>query len=202
MKFIRTLALVLSCVAAPAFAGKAYLDIQPPHDTAVKKGEVELIEFFWFGCIHCYNVDPAVHKLVARLPRNVRFTRIPAVFNDRLAILARGYYTLDALGQKERLSENLFESIHAWGIPMETEQDFIDWTSKAAGVDRKKVSDLYYSDRVKAKVDHARKLSSEYHIDNVPMFVVNGKYITDLVIAGDESALFNTIHTLLAKERK
>lgn len=202
LKLIRRLALALLCVTTPALAAQGYIEVKPAHATAVKKGEIELIEFFWFGCIHCYSVVGSVNKLEARLPKNVRFTRMPAVFNDRLAILARGYYTLEELPNSKQLGEALFETIHAWGQRVETEQDFIDWAAKSANVDRKKIADIYYSARVASKVAHARQLTADYRLDNVPMFVINGKYVTDLVIAGDEAALFDTINKLIARERR
>jgi len=75
-------------------------------------GKIEVIEFFWFGCPHCYTFEPVLDPWVKKLPKDVQFRRVPAMFNEEYAQGARAYYALEAIGEGQRLHKPLFDAVH------------------------------------------------------------------------------------------
>ena len=71
-----------------------------------------MLEFFWYGCIHCYNLEPAVEKWEKTLPKDVQFRRVPAVFNERWALDAAIFYTFEAMGVLDKVHRPFFDAIH------------------------------------------------------------------------------------------
>src|SRR5215831_13959254 len=113
------LAAVLA-FALPAFAqrapleGRDYIELKPPQATD-SPGKIEVTEFFWYRCPHCHALEPALEDWVKKLPKDVRFRRVPAVFNAEWSIDARIFYALDSLGAVERVHRALFDAIHEEG---------------------------------------------------------------------------------------
>jgi len=108
-------ALVAAIALAPlASLGQPrfnYSELKPPQPVETQ-GKIEVIEFFWYGCIHCYNLEPALETWTKKLPPDVAFRRIPAVFNERWAHDAAIFYTLESMGLLEKLHRPLFDAIH------------------------------------------------------------------------------------------
>ncbi|CAG0940183.1 partial Thiol:disulfide interchange protein DsbA, partial [Gammaproteobacteria bacterium] len=97
-----TLALAAGSAAAQLKAGRDYKPLANPQ--AVESGEkIQVLEFFWYGCSHCYDLEPILNKWTARLPKDVEFRRVPAIPTERWAPNARTFYTLESLGLLEKL---------------------------------------------------------------------------------------------------
>jgi thiol:disulfide interchange protein DsbA len=148
-------------------------------DVPVDTGKnIEVIEFFSYGCPHCGELEPHLQAWLKNKPADVTFRRIPVMFQPRWESLARVYYTLDALGEEGKLSPEVFAAIHARNMQLWNEKDFLDWAA-AKGLDRKKVEDVYRSFAVAGKVNRAKQLAQEvYGIQSVPTIVIDGKYLT------------------------
>jgi len=145
-----------------------------PTDAA---GKIEVIEFFWYGCPHCYNFEPVIEPWAKKLPKDVQFRRVPAIFNDEWAQGARAYYTLEAIGEGERLHKPLFDAIHKdTRLKVANEAALTEWLGKQ-GVDTKKFAAAYRSFSVESKVKRAGQLTQAYKIEGVPAMAVNGKYV-------------------------
>src|SRR3990172_6725332 len=112
-RLIVGLASVLSCAAAAAqpTEGKDYLTLNPPQAVEAA-GKVEVTEFFWYRCPHCYSLEPVLQDWVKKLPRDAQFRRVPAIFNDEWALDARVFFTLEATGDLARVHRRLFDAIH------------------------------------------------------------------------------------------
>ena len=161
--------------AQPA-AGVEYRELQTaqPTDAADK---IEVLEFFWYGCPHCYNFEPVLTPWVKKLPKDAQFRRIPAIFNDEWEQGARAYYTLEAIGEVERLHKPLFDAVHTGSrLRVANEAALTEWLAKQ-GVDTKKFAAAYRSFSVEGKVKRAKQLTSAYKIEGVPAVAVNGKYV-------------------------
>jgi thiol:disulfide interchange protein DsbA len=161
--------------AQPA-AGVEYRELASaqPTDTA---GKIEIIEFFWYGCPHCFNFEPVIEPWVKKLPKDTQFRRIPAIFNDEWAQGARAYYALEAIGEGQRLHKPLFDAVHTGNrLNVANEAALTEWLGKQ-GVDAKKFAAAYRSFSVEGKVKRAAQLTQAYKIEGVPTIAVNGKYV-------------------------
>jgi len=180
--------------------GIDYLELKPPQPTE-SAGKIEVIEFFWYRCPHCYDLEPSLESWVKRLPRDVQFRRVPGVFNEDWAIDARIFYTLEALGQVDRLHRRLFDAIHKPGGGVKLRgNDYAKWAAEwlsKQGVDMKKYDELYRSFTVQTKTNRAIQMARAYRLDGVPTFAVQGRYVT---IAN--SRMLSTTDFLIGEARK
>ncbi len=157
-------------------AGVEYRELSTPQpmDTA---GKIEVTEFFWYGCPHCYNFEPVLESWVKKLPKDTQFRRVPAIFNDEWEKGARAYYTLEAIGELERLHKPLFDAVHQnTKLKVGNEAALTEWLGKQ-GVDTKKFAAAYRSFSVEGKVKRAAQLTQAYKIEGVPAIAVNGNYV-------------------------
>lgn len=180
--------------------GKDYVELSPPQPVE-GRARVEVLEFFWYRCPHCAQLEGELAEWVRRLPRDVQFKRQPAVLSDGWMPLTRAYYALEAVGAVERLHTEVFRAIHEQHIDLNDPDTFFDWAS-GRGVDRKKIADAYNSFSVNAKAGRAKQMTGRYKITGVPAFVVNGKYQTSAYLTGGNKRLFETLDDLIAQERK
>ena len=168
-------------------AGVEYRELSTPHPTDTP-GKIEVIEFFWYGCPHCYDFEPVLNPWVKKLPKDVQFRRIPAIFNDEWEKSARAYYTLEAIGEGERLHKPLFDAVHTGSrLKVANEAALTEWLGKQ-GVDTKKFSAAYRSFSVEGKLKRAAQLTQTYKLEGVPAIAVNGKYVvmTDNIKSFDQ----------------
>ena len=178
-KIVATLLAGALMLAGTALAksfeeGVQYVPIQPQPPVGMGE-EVEVVEFFWYGCPHCRDFEPTVNKWSAGLPANVKFTQIPAMFGRAADLHAQVYYALQGMGELDRLHEKLFETINAGGRKLAT-RDEVDAFLQENGVDMAMFGDSMNSFAVAAKVNRARALMRRYGVRSVPTLVVDGRY--------------------------
>lgn len=203
MKLIVPLALTLFFASAPATAlewGKDYVEV-PNQPTSAKRGQVEVLEFFWYRCPHCFHLEPELNAWLKKLPKNVVFKRVPGVLNDSWLPLTRVYYALEATDLLESLHDDVFHAIHVEGLDLNPPAAFLDWAAKK-GADRKKLADAYSSFAVETKVMRAQQLTRAFRLSGVPGFVVNGKYSTSAYLTGGNPQTFKVLDELIAMESK
>jgi thiol:disulfide interchange protein DsbA len=205
---VALLGLVLTFAAmllAPASAsaelveGKNYERIRNPQPTE-SGNKIEVIEFFSYGCPHCAELEPYLDQWLAKLPPDVAFRRVPVVFQDRWAPLAKLYYTLDALGEERKLSPDVFKAIHGQGMAMWNDKTMLDWAA-SKGLDRKKVEDIFNSFAINGKMSRARQQAQQFNVQSVPTVVVDGKFITGSEKVGTHAQLPPAIEELVNKAR-
>ena len=140
-------------------------------------GKIEVVEFFSYLCPHCYSFDSVLMPWVNKLPKDVQFRRIPAMFSDDYAKAARAFYALEAIGEEQRLHTALFDAVHTSAkLRVADEAELTAWLGKQ-GVDTKKFAAAYHSFGVETNLKRASQLSDGYKIDGVPAMAVNGKYV-------------------------
>lgn len=180
--------------------GANYRRVVPAQPTSAAPGKVEVVEVFWYGCSHCFQLDPAVESWRKKgKPQYVEFTRVPAMWNDTLRMHARLYYATEALGKLEELHTAIFREIHANNNPLNT-IDKMTAFFKQHGVNPEEFQKAFSSFGVESKLQRADFLNRRYQINSVPMVVVNGKYLTDQGMAGGERELFDVIDEIAAHE--
>ena len=195
---LAALALALPA-AAQLTEGKEYTRLKNPQPVETGK-KIEVIEFFSYGCPHCNDLEPFLDAWMSKLPPDVQFRRVPVMFQQRWEALARVYYTLDAMGEEQRLSPEVFKAIHVNNVPLYQDKAFFDWAA-SKGLDRNKVADTYNSFAVSSKFNRAKSLAAAYNIQSVPTIVVDGKFITASDRVGTHASLPAAIDALVAKAR-
>lgn len=176
-----TFALVsLLVLALPAqaqlAAGVDFAEIKPPLQVD-NPAKIEVVEFFSYACPHCNDLNPIVKKWAAKLPADVAFKRVPVSFNSPFyQLMAKLFYTLESLGEIEKLDAAAFDAIHVKGLKLIDEKSVQEW-AVSQGVDAKKFSDAFKSFSVDSNVKRADQLSRSAKIPGVPALVVDGRYL-------------------------
>ena len=209
MKLTKFISMTLLCTGlfltslfaqAEPQLSKEFALVNPPQ--AVETGKkIEVLEIFWYGCPHCSDLEAPLSAWVKKLPGDVTFRRMPAIFRDNWAPMAKAYYTFEALNEVEKLHSALFHAIHTQGLDPTNETTLFDWVVKQ-GVDKKKFTDTYLSFAIQSKVLRAKQLTREYGITGVPSLIIDGKYVTSSSMTGGHQGLFTTVDFLIAKARK
>ncbi|ODB84745.1 disulfide bond formation protein DsbA [Candidatus Thiodiazotropha endoloripes] len=179
--------------------GEGYDPVDPPVATSVADGKVEVLEFFWYGCPHCYHMEPDLESWLKAKPENVEFVRVPAPLNSRWTAHAQFFYTAEILGLTEKLHTPLFAAIHDKKRKIYDKNALIDFAVEQ-GVDKEKFTEAWNSFGVYVKVQNAKKLGQRYQLDGVPAIAVNGKYLTSGSRAGSYSKMFEIVSQLVAGE--
>jgi thiol:disulfide interchange protein DsbA len=181
--------------AAELKEGMDFVSYNPPRATEVQD-RIEVAEFFWYGCPHCFEIEPALRAWLKQLPRDVVFRRVPAVFPDprsgnpsQWAIGAAVYYTLEAMGIVEKLHGDLFNAIHGERAVSPVDKDgIVAWLGKK-GVDTKTFLATYDSFAVRSKVLRTMQLSATaYNLNSVPTIIVDGHYRPAILSGPNEDA--------------
>jgi protein dithiol oxidoreductase (disulfide-forming) len=207
MRFARyfAIAMLLSAWALPfgfaePVAGRDYKAISPSQPTQ-SGNKVEVIEFFWYGCPHCNDLNPYLSSWLKKKPKEVEFRYVPAIFRDSWIPAAKLFYALEASGNLERLNDKVYEAIHLENINPGDEKALIDWVVKQ-GVDRKKFEDAYRSFSVQSKVTRAQQMTKDYQISGVPAVVVDGKYLTGPGMTGGPERFTPVLDEVIDVARK
>jgi protein dithiol oxidoreductase (disulfide-forming) len=180
--------------------GQHYQKIVPAQPTGVAAGKVEVAEVFWYGCGHCFTLDPAIESWRAKgKPAYVEFTRIPAMWNDQTRMHARVFYTAELLGKLDQLHSLIFREMHVSGNQLNT-VDKIGAFFQQHGVSKDEFTKAFSSFAVESKLQRADLMNRRYRINSVPTMIVNGKYSADVSSAGGEPQLFGLIDELAAHE--
>lgn len=174
------------------------LSVPQPVET---KGKVEVIEFFWYGCPHCYDFEPELSAWVKRQPKDVVFRRIPVAFRDDLLPHSQLFYALEAMGKGDALNEKVMYAMHKENKRLLAEPEIADWVA-SQGVDRNSFLATYRSFAVVSKARAAKQLAEAYRIDGVPTIVMQGKYVTSPSIAGTKAKAIAVMDYLEEKIRK
>ncbi|MES2353717.1 MAG: thiol:disulfide interchange protein DsbA/DsbL [Pseudomonadota bacterium] len=172
---ISVAAMLHNAYAAPV-AGTDYAVLNTPQP--VETGDkIEVREAFSYLCQHCHDFDPELSAWVKKFPADVELRRMPISFSrESWANLAKVYYTLEAMGEVEKLHAKVFDAIHGQQkLDLSKSEVLFDWVAKQ-GIDRKKFADTFNSFTVQTKATRIGQLTQNYGIDSVPTLIVDGKY--------------------------
>lgn len=196
------LAMLGLCLALGAGAAELRQDrdfrlVNPPLPTDMNK--IEVTEFFWYGCPHCFDFEPVLAAWVRKLPADVSFRRVPTIFpNNKWMPGARLYYTLEAMNLLEKLHSEVFKAIHVERQRLDDEKVLFEWVAKK-GVDAKKFSETWSSFGVQSRVQQARELTQAAGLTGVPAVMVHGRYLA--LTPGNYEELVADIDRLVARVR-
>ncbi len=179
--------------------GIQYSRIASPQPTG-DPGKVEVLEIFWYGCPHCFGLEPTVNNWLKQKPDDVAFARFPAIPNDRWEWFAKVFYAAEVLEVLDKIHSPLFEAIHDKKMVLNT-PDSIGTFVAEHGVSKDEFISALRSFSVLTKASRARQLTRRYGITSVPMIIVNGKYRTTGRMAGTAKDMFAVVDFLITKER-
>ena len=200
LAFMATVLFSLHALAAePIFEGHDYTVVKPPR-TVATGSKVEVLEFFWYRCPHCFQLEPGLTQWLKKLPKDAQVRRVPAVFRPDWQPGAKLYYALDQMNLLGRLHEKVFNAYHIENLDLNNPAVLGDWIAKQ-GVDRKQFEAIYNSFSTQSKATQGAKLATEYAITGVPAFIVDGKFATSVSMTGSEARLFEVLDQLIAKAR-
>lgn len=172
---IGLMAFGVAQAAQPDFKeGLQYTLVQPA--PVVHTGdEVEVIEFFWYGCPHCNSLEPDIKSWLARKPENVRFVRMPAPFGGKALMHAKTFFALQLLGDDGKWHAAIFDAMHNRKMKLDTLDDMVAFLA-SQGVDEQKFRAALDSFAVQTQMNRASVLAKRYDIRSVPTLVVDGRY--------------------------
>jgi len=198
--FAAILPLPVAAQTAALQEGNQYIRIKDPQPTETGK-KIEVIEFFSYGCPHCRDLDPELVAWTKTMPADVEFRRVPVDYGrEQWAVLAKIYYTLEAMGVEAKLTPEVFVALHDRKTPLFQDKAFFDWAA-TKGLDRKKVEDTYGSFGVTSKFNRARAIAKNYNVQSVPLVIVDGKFQVSSDKVGSHAAMPAAIDQLIAKAR-
>ena len=178
--------------------GKDYKMLNPSQPTSNKN--IEVLEFFFYGCSHCFNLHKPLSSWEKTMPKDVELTFVPTIFRNSMEPMARTMYALESMGQLNKLHEALYR---AWNVEKQELFDESAITSFVAkhGVDRKKFAAAYNSFSMQSKVVRAKQMIRSYGINGTPTLVVDGKYTITGLQPDDTVRVLKEVIQMARKER-
>lgn len=204
MKFFRqllavSLLLFSAQILAEVQVGKDYKELSPaqPVHTGDK---IEVLEFFFYGCSHCFHLHPQLSAWEKKMPKDVELQFVPVIFRDSWEGMARTFYALEAIGQQRRLHDDLFLAWNVNNTDLSDEAQVLDFVAKR-GVDRAKFSAAFNSFTMGSKVARSNQMVRDYGIRGTPTLVVDGKYAITGLMPEDTIRVLNELIVKARKER-
>ena len=191
--------LFTAFVFTAAYAQQQKVTALNPPQPVENDGKVEVLEFFAYGCIHCANLEPSLEAWAKKQPADVKVKRIPSPVPLMGIDSTIVYYSLEALGQIERLHPKLFNAAHLEKVVIGNPAVLNKWLEKN-GVDPKKYEEVQASFSVATKIKRARKMVEDYKINATPTIIVNGRYSVEQGTSGPE-AMFANVDQLVREAR-
>ena len=175
-----------------------YETLSPAQPTQ-NQDKVEVIEFFWYGCPHCYSLEPAMEKWLKTKPDNVEFIRQPAVFSELWGKHAKAYFVAEALGVVDKVHADFFDAIQNKKQKL-TSEDQLAKFFVAHGVDETEFRNTFNSFLIDAKLRQAKAMAPRYGITGVPAIIINGKYKTTGPLAKSQDNMIEVMNRLIQQE--
>ncbi len=191
--------LLIFGVIAHSVAEEQPYEVLSPAQPTQNPDKIEVIEFFWYGCPHCYSFEPMLAEWLKNKPDNVEFIRQPAVFSRLWELHAKAYYTAEALDVLDKVHADFFDTIQNKRQKL-VDKDELGEFFVAHGVDKTAFEEAYDSFLVDAKVRQARAMAPRYGVTGVPVVIVNGKYKVTARLAKSQQNMINVINDLIQKE--
>lgn len=187
-------------------AGRHYQLVPEPVPTSVATGKVEVAEVFWYGCSHCFALDPVLEEWKSGKAEYIEFARVPVIWGAVHRQHAKLYYTAQALRRSE-LHAKIFDAIHKEGAPLADRDEVVAREMHLAffgahGITQGQFDAAYDSMMVATNMQRAEAFTRKLGVDNVPLVFINGKYVASVGDAGGEAQLIALINDLAASEKR
>jgi thiol:disulfide interchange protein DsbA len=190
---------------APVFAqdAGAFKKVRKEVQPSIQ-GKIDVVEFFWYGCPHCYHFEPKVNAWSKKLPADVLFTKIPIFFQSQRINFQghqRLFYTLEAMGKLDMAHSKVFDAMHKDKKLLANDNQIFDF-AESIGLKREEFANIFKSFGINAKCAHAKAVSEAYGIDSVPTLGIDGKFYTSASLAGSEDNAIRVAEALIKRQRQ
>ncbi len=190
--------MVWGTASAAVVEGKDYTVLPTPQPTSGKN--IEVLEFFFYGCSHCYNLRPYLVKWEKKMPAGVELKHVPTIFRSSMEPMARTHYALESIGKLKQLSEPLYRAWNVQNMQLFEEDKIADFVV-SKGVDRAKFLATYNSFSMQSSVSRARQMTRSYKIQGTPTLVVAGKYAISGLQPADTVRVLSEVIELARREK-
>lgn len=187
-------------LAVEPVAGTNYVVLESPVAVS-KKDQIEVVELFWYGCPHCYQLEPTLNPWVEQLPEDVNFVKMPAMFGGAWDVHGQLFYTLQALKVEQKVHDRVFDALHNKKQRLANAKEIASFL-EADGIDQDTFYKTWNSFGVKSQMEKARQQAMAYQVQGVPALVINGKYRFDIGMAGGLTETTELADALIAQERQ
>ncbi|MGA7749766.1 MAG: thiol:disulfide interchange protein DsbA/DsbL [Gallionella sp.] len=191
--------LVSGAAFASAEVGKDYSLLNPPQPTETKK--IEVLEFFFYGCSHCFHLHPLLSTWEKTMPKDVELTFVPTIFRDSWEPMAHTFFALETLGQRQQLHDALYRAWNEENMTLVDEDKIADFVAQH-GVDRAKFIAAYDSFSVQSRVARAKQMIRSYGINGTPTLIVDGKYVIEGLQPEDTIRALKEVITIARKTHR
>jgi thiol:disulfide interchange protein DsbA len=183
--------------------GQHYVKLSTPAPVSLPSPDkkVEVVEFFWYGCPHCFSFEPLLESWVRRLPPDVAFRQVPVGFAVPHQLHQKLFYALEEMGQLPAMHRRVFTAIQQQNQRLNNEADIVAFVG-ANGVDRDKFIAAFWSFSVATKANRAKQLSEAYKIDGVPALGIHGRFYTSGSLAGSHERALAVTDFLIQRARQ
>ena len=192
------LALFLILITSSNVFAQKYVQISTEKQQESK--DIIIYEFFWYGCPHCYNLEPTMDRIEADLEKDTKVVKLPVALRDSWIPHAKLYYALKQMDKIDQVHNLIFEEIHLEDNRLNTEQQMIDFLGKH-GIDTDKFMEKYNSFGTEARIKKASNLAKKYQIDSVQTIIINGKFLTSGSYVSSYDELYSVVNLLVERER-
>jgi protein dithiol oxidoreductase (disulfide-forming) len=184
-----------------SFVEGQHYQVLPVPVRVADRDRLEVVEVFSYGCIHCFNFQPAMEAWLEDADDDVNFVRLPAVFDQSWAYLAKAFYSAEVLGVTEEVHGAVFEAVHVRNANVLQSEQLAQIFEERAGIGEAEFLRVFNSVGVDTRVRQADAQARMFRIQGTPTMVVQGKYRIDGQMAGSNAAMLDVVDFLLAKER-
>ena len=201
MKFLKVLPLILLFIANTGFSSdttQKYIQISNQKQTESDK--IVIYEFFWYGCPHCYNLEPTMDRIESNLEKDTILVKIPVALRDTWESHAKAYYALQQMKLDDNLHEKIFTEIHINSNRLDTKEKLTQFIEDE-GYNSKRFSEIFDSFGTDLRVKKGSRLANQYQITSVPTLIINGKYKTSGSLVSSYEELYDVVQLLINKER-
>ena len=201
MKFLKALPLILLFLTNTGFSSdttQKYIQISNQKQTESDK--IVIYEFFWYGCPHCYNLEPTMDRIESNLEKDTILVNIPVALRDTWESHAKAYYALQQMKLDDNLHEKIFTEIHINSNRLDTKEKLTQFIEDE-GYNSKRFSEIFDSFGTDLRVKKASRLANQYQITSVPTLIINGKYKTSGSLVSSYEELYDVVQLLINKER-
>lgn len=202
----KSLLLILGSMllAFPAWAeyksGVHYKELAQPV-RPFQKDKIEVVEVFWYGCIHCFRFEKPLKAWKAKLPQDVNFVPLPSTWRGMPSLHARAFFTLQALGQQKKVHDAFFQALNTERKVLNSKEALADFFAQH-GVDKKAFLATFDSFGINSIMDQTMARLNGYQIQGTPEMVVAGKYRVSGSMAGSAENMLKVVDYLVEKERQ
>lgn len=194
-------AAVLPGLPVLAQSGKGYVELKQRAPVEAPAGQIEVIEFFSYGCSHCRNFEPIFSAWKKSAPKDVVVRLVHVGFQSSFEPLQRIYYALEALGKVDALQGKVFDALQVEHKRLDKPEVLFPWIAEQ-GVDRAKFEEAYKSFGVASKLRRAVQLQDAYGVEGTPALGIAGRYYTDGSMASGFDRMIKITNDLIAQVRK